>query len=309
MAFPSACYIREAMTEFWQAIVAGVQRLSNAKPIYVAGAFALYVISLWIVGARWRGFLAAVGAKITVTRAVLATLGGIAAGNLTPSSRIAGEACRIALGRLGSAVTWQKATVATVWDRLSEVPPIIVLAVMAAVALRDLASTTRSIVPAVVLAAATLGAVVAVRAIRKSTVRLGGWRERLALDDVNARVFATGVGFSSLLWLQDYLRLTCAMLAFGVHLSPTQTAALSILTMVGSLVPTLGGLGAVEGGLVAGMVAFGVDLPTAAAITATERAISYGFSTCAGLVVIGLLGGRSFWSSRRALGAAPPSVA
>jgi uncharacterized membrane protein YbhN (UPF0104 family) len=59
--------------------------------------------------------------------------------------------------------------------------------------------------------------------------------------------------------------------------------------MVAGLVPSFAGLGPVEGGLV---VAFGVDVPTAAAITAAERLMSYGFSTSAGSVVVALLGGR-----------------
>ncbi|HEV2986311.1 MAG TPA: hypothetical protein VGX46_18065, partial [Vicinamibacterales bacterium] len=74
---------------------------------------------------------------------------------------------------------------------------------------------------------------------------------------------------------------------------------LSILAMLGGLVPGVAGLGPVEGGLVAGLMAFGVDLPTAAAVTTLERAISYGFSTSAGAVVIAVLGGRSLWSVAR----------
>ena len=112
-------------------------------------------------------------------------------------------------------------------------------------------------------------------------------------------MFAEGVGYSSLLWLQDVLRLTCVTLAFGVVLSPTQIATLSMLAMLGGVVPAIAGLGPVEGGLVAGLLAFGVDLPTAAAITALERVISYGFSTAAGAVVIALLGGGSLWSAVR----------
>ena len=69
--------------------------------------------------------------------------------------------------------------------------------------------------------------------------------------------------------------------------------------MLGGLVPAIAGLGPVEGGLVAGLMAFGVDLPTAAAVTALERAISYGFSTSAGALVIALMGGRSVWSAVR----------
>ena len=105
------------------------------------------------------------------------------------------------------------------------------------------------------------------------------------------------------MWLQDFLRLTCVTLAFDVRLSPTKIATLCILAMLGGVLPGVAGLGPVEGGLVAGLMAFGVDLPTAAAVTALERGISYGFSTASGGVVIALLGGRSMWSRARASGA------
>ena len=88
-------------------------------------------------------------------------------------------------------------------------------------------------------------------------------------------------------------------LAFGVVLSPTKIATLSMLAMLGGVMPAIAGLGPVEGGLIAGLMAFGIDLPTAAAVTALERAISYGFSTSAGAVVIALMGGHSVWSAVR----------
>jgi len=287
------------VTGIWHEILAGVQRLTTARPPYAIAAVALYVTSVGIVGARWRSFVRMVGGAVGLWRATLATLAGIAAANLTPSSRLSGEACRIVIGRTGGSVTWRQATIATVWDRLSEVPPIAVLAIMAALAARHLASSTRSIVFAASLAVGMIGLAIALRAIRKSDGRLQVWRDKLALDTVSARAFCTGVGCSSLLWLQDFLRLRCAALAFGVALSPTQTAALSILAMLGGLAPTVGGLGAVEGGLMSGLMAFGVDFPTAAAVTALERAISFGLSTCAGLTVIALVGGRSLWSGLR----------
>jgi uncharacterized membrane protein YbhN (UPF0104 family) len=279
----------------------GFQRLASAKPSYVVAAVTLYAASLWIVGARWRLFIAMTGGQVKLWRAVLATLGGIAAGNLTPSSRLAGEACRIAIGRAGGNMTWRQATVATVWDRLSEVPAIVVLGVMSAFAVGDLALATRSGVIATAVVVGGIGCVIARRAILKSDGQGAVWRERLALDALSARAFGAGVGYSSLLWLQDFLRLTSVTLAFGVTLSPTQIAMLSMVAMLGGLAPTLGGLGAVEGGLVSGLIAFGVDLPTAAAVTALERAISFGLSTCAGITVIGLFGGRTLWSGLRTL--------
>jgi uncharacterized membrane protein YbhN (UPF0104 family) len=272
---------------------ATLERLGTAAPGWVLAVLCLYLASLFIVGARWRGFLRMLGADVSVTRAALATLGGIAIGNLTPSSRLAGEACRMTLARLGREVTWRQMTVATVWDRLSEVPPVAVLCVMAAFGLGRIAVARRWIV-VVVACAAVIG--ILVQRIRRRNGEGGalfGWVRRLSIERCDPGVFAGGVGWSSLLWIQDVLRLTCAALAFGVALPLSRLAALAVLAMVGGLVPTLGGLGAVEGGLMAGLVAFGVEVPTAAAITAVERSISYGFSTAAGVLVVTLLGGRS----------------
>ena len=126
------------MPSIWRIVANSLERLSTARPAYAAAAFLLYVVSLFIAGARWRGFLRAQGGEVGVMRATLATLGGIAAGNLTPAP--GGEACRIALVRLGGRATWREATIAAVWDRLSELPPILVLTLMSLVAVRHLAS-------------------------------------------------------------------------------------------------------------------------------------------------------------------------
>ena len=162
-----------------------------------------------------------------------------------------------------------------------------------------MASAWRPTAIAAGLAAVAGAAAFALWRVRGRDFRLQRWRENLATHHVSAGLFAAGVGYSSLLWLQDVLRLICVTLAFGVVLAPSQIATLSMLAMIGGAVPAIAGLGPVEGGLVAGLVAFGVDLPTAAAVTALERAISYGFSTSAGAVVIGVMGGRSMWDAAR----------
>ena len=285
------------MPSIWRIVANSFDRLSTARPGYAAAAFLLYVVSLFLAGARWRGFLRAQGGEVGVMRATLATLGGIAAGNLTPAP--GGEACRIALVRLGGRATWREATIAAVWDRLSELPPILVLSAMSLVAVRHLASGRSGLVGIGVSVAIGLVAFALWRLRRSGFVSITGWRERLAPGRVRLPLFLAGVGYSSALWLQDFLRLTCVTLAFGVALSTTQIATLCVLAMLGGVVPGVAGLGPVEGGLVAGLMAFGVDLPTAAAVTALERAISYGFSTSAGAVVIAMFGGRSVWSAAR----------
>jgi uncharacterized membrane protein YbhN (UPF0104 family) len=287
------------VSAIWQAVVKSVERLGTARPGFIVAALVLYIVSVFIVGARWRRFVRLLGGDTGLLRATLAHLGGIAAGNLTPSSRLGGEACRIALVQTAGRVTWGQAALAAAWDRLSEVPPLVVLAVMALIAARDLAAHARSVALVVAAVAALIVIAVGVRMLQRSRLTLHGWRQRLALDRIKPWDFAVGVGYSSLLWLQDVVRLTCVAAAFGVALSPTRIAMVSIAAALGGLVPTMGGLGAVEGGLVAALRACGVDLPTAAAITAAERAISYGFSTVSGAIVVALLGGRSLWDSVR----------
>lgn len=267
-----------------------------ARPGYAAAALVLYVASLFLAGARWRGFVRTLGGDTSVMRATLATLGGIAAGNLTPAP--GGEVCRIALLRRRGHATWQQATIAAVWDRLSEVPPIVVLSVMAAVGLRSVVVASRA-ATIVVGAALMVVASVGLWRLRHGNSTLARWRDRVAAARVGAAVFLAGIGYSTLLWLQDVFRLVCATRAFGLTFSPTQIAMLSIVAMLGGLVPAVAGLGPIEGGLIATLMAFGVDLPTAAAVTALERAISYGFSTSAGAIVIAMLGGRSLWTMVR----------
>ena len=284
------------MHAIFQTVTTSASRLSTAHPAYAAGALALYIVSLFLAGVRWRGFLRALGAEAGVMRATLATLGGIAAGNLLPAP--GGEAVRIALLRSGGRSSWRQATVAAAWDRVSELPPILVLAGMALIAARSVAAGWRTTTVAVAAAVAVAALAIALRQLRRSEAWTQ-WRARFAAHQVGASVFAAGVGYSSLLWLQDVLRLLCVTRAFGVALSPTRIAALSIIAMLGGVVPGIAGLGPVEGGLVAGLIAFGVDVPTAAAVTALERLISYGFSTAAGAIVIARLGGTRLWPAAR----------
>lgn len=289
----------EGMLGIWHLVGETARRLMTARPGYILLALSLYVTSLFIVGARWRGFVRSVGGEVAVWRASLATLGGIAVNNLFPSGRIGGEACRIALVRKHGVVTWRQATVSAVWDRLSQVPAIAVLVVLALLALKDLTSNWRqmAVLGAVMLALVAAG--FAIKYLRRSEPAEGGWRQHLAFNRQNLRVFGIGIGLSGLVFLQDVLRISCAALAFGVSLPPSKIAVLSVVSLIGGLAPSLGGFGPVEGGLVAGLMAFGVDLPTAAAITAAERLISYGFSTSAGSAVVALLGGRSLWKTIR----------
>ena len=101
------------------------------------------------------------------------------------------------------------------------------------------------------------------------------------------------------IWTLDVVRLRLAAAAFNAPIGLPQAATLTAITIVAGWVPTIGGLGAIEGGLIAGLVGMGVPPADAIAITAVERAISYGVGTVAGFVSLSLLGGRSLWRAVR----------
>jgi uncharacterized protein (TIRG00374 family) len=132
------------------------------------------------------------------------------------------------------------------------------------------------------------------------------FRDRVDVQSVSidaASMFASAA-WSIVVWILDVTRVWLVAQMFDVSLGPMQAASLSGVTVLGSLAPTVGGLGVVEGGLIAALIAFGVPSQTAMAMTAVERGISYGLSTVLGAGALAALGGRELWTAARARAAA-----
>ena len=121
------------------------------------------------------------------------------------------------------------------------------------------------------------------------------WRAAVAKYVVSRSTLAFTTLCSVTISIQDPLRLMAGAAAFGVHLSLSQAAMVSAASMFAGGIPTIGALGAVEGGLIAALVALKVNLTTAVAITALERGISLVFSTSAGGLAVFWLGGGELW--------------
>ena len=88
---------------------------------------------------------------------------------------------------------------------------------------------------------------------------------------------AQGVGGSFLLTIAYILCLTASVRAFGVHSVPIATLAVVYLTgsAVGSVVPTPGGLGAVEGAMTLGLTTAGIPGATALAAVLLFRTVTF----------------------------------
>lgn len=86
----------------------------------------------------------------------------------------------------------------------------------------------------------------------------------------------TAVAYSCMFWVFDLLCLYLVFLALGYHVPlAALTVSYAVANAVGSLAPTPGGLGAVEGLLIALLVSFDVPSPEAIAVVLVYRLINF----------------------------------
>lgn len=269
--------------------------LLGARPEWVAVALALYVMALLLSSARWRVLVRALGGRLGWSGACMAVVSGVCVNNITPTGRLGGEACRLAVTRLKGEVSLTRGALAAVLDRLADVPPI---ALMTLVGLPAVPTTVGGTARAwlVALLVGLVVALLAGRWIRRAMGALltSGAREGVSLSAVT---LAQALVLSTVVWAEDVLRLMAVGLAFGVSLSVPQASAVGVAALFSSFVPTIGGLGAVEGALVGVLALLGVPLETAIAMTTVERLVTYGVSTTVGGAIVLSLGGRRLWTA------------
>jgi uncharacterized membrane protein YbhN (UPF0104 family)/glycosyltransferase involved in cell wall biosynthesis len=290
------------------ALSQAVQRLAEARWSFAALALALYLFSLWVGALRWQRLLMVMGSRVGVMRLALVNLVGICANNLTLNSRVAGEGARLAALRVTDRVSTDRLVVSTLYERVADFVtgvPIVLMAIPAVWALGASLPVTRSAVGVALGAAVVALLVFAARPRFARLLEAHGWRTTVAQYAVGRSTLALTLLCSLAIHLQDPLRLMANAAAFGVTLTMSQAALLTVASMFASGIPTVGALGGVEGGLIAALVALKVPFGTAVAITALERLISLVFSTAAGAVAAFWLGGGQLW--RRVRGVQAPA--
>ena len=277
-----------------------IEALARASPWLLAAAVGLYALGVAATVMRWRTVLGAMGHRVRIVDALLVYLASIFVNNVTPAMRLGGEACRVVAIGIRSRVPVAPATLSVVVDRLSEVPPVAGLVVCAIPALASAGARFDSRVPSILIGAiaAVGGAVVCWQLIHGRS----WWkdlRKKTSANPPDWPSVTVVLGYSGALWALDVCRLLTVAAAFGVTLTVSQGATLAILGVLGGVAPTIGGLGAIEGGMVAGLMFFGVRADLATAVTAAERAISYLLATSVGGAAFLVVGGRTLWNASR----------
>lgn len=283
----------------WETLKGALVHLGKVSPGYAAAAISLYALSLVIGGLRWQVILAGMGHKVRLRDTLLTNLASIFVNNITPG-RVGGEVFRVALLRQRAGLDVATLTVSLGYDRLADLVPVAVMIALSLPTLRQVLQGARSVlVGAAVLALLLVLLFLALRRARSSAAWLARWRERFSTFRVGRAAMTWAVLWSLCIWAMDLGRLLIVAAAFGVSINPLQAITLSVVAVLGGLLPTIGGLGAIEGGLTAALVLFGVRLEQALAITLLERAISYALATLAGGLTLLLLGGGKLWRLAR----------
>jgi uncharacterized membrane protein YbhN (UPF0104 family) len=264
--------------------------LAHANLWWVAAALVLNIIGLVITGERWRVVIAGLGSRLRLSRTTLINLAGIFVRNATPTTGLGGDASRILLLR-AEGVPLPQATASFAYVRLAEIPPIAVTVALSGPAIAAAArrSTTALAITAAVLGVGLLAALINRSRIAAQAASLWTRTAHLRIDRASAGL---AVFYATLAQIESLARQMMAAAACGFSLSLQQSAAVTALAIVGGFVPTVGSVGAIEGGMVAAFMMCGADAKTALAITILERVISFGVNTAFGAAALAWLGGR-----------------
>ncbi len=272
----------------------------------------VYFLSVLLYALRLKIVLRYIGIKVSIFDAIAAHLLTVTVNNLTPSAKTGGEVARAAYVYAKTRASLANIVTAIAFERLSEAFPVTALALIALYAALISHSVNVYIVAAVMLP--VIGIIVGIKywdkfmeyALRKSEelgfVMINEKEELASLRKMtrNYTLLFIAVTLSTFVWILDIIRLYVIGLSVGWKAPFFRFMLLSILYLIiGLFAITPGGLGIVEGGLAAVLVALGAPANKAIAITIIERLISYGIATLTGSIVATLTGGWQAWKLLR----------
>lgn len=273
-----------AFNSAWSDLAGFAGAIRGGIPAYIA-AVTVYLASTIVWGTRWYIILHRLGSRASFRNVYTAIMGGIFFNNITPTLKLGGEGFRAAWLRLTEGVPTERSLLSILYERLTEVPGVIIVALIALfyglgsyLGLGNLAG----LLPLMFASSWIRGKIKEVR------MRLTGDVSSLLRD---WKLTLKSSLLSTVLWLMDVLRFYLIALAVGVHLSLGEAALLSISYLVLSFGPTPAGVGFVEGGLAGLLLGLGVPVDRAGLIVLGERLISSILFSLIGFLLVTVRGG------------------
>ena len=282
---PASSYTVCHVTEIWAAIGSTMTVLRHADLGFVGAALVVDTLALVLMSFRWRLLLRSLGSGASLWEALVAYAAGVFVCNVTPARTVGGDACRAALIRRPGGVPPMKAVAASVvYDRMTDVPGLLMLGALAAPILKPTSGWT-------ILGLLALAVVVAAPLLYRRLVRRMAERHPAIIGRAMGTSMAAAAACSLVIWSLDITRIMLVGRAFGVRFLPGQAAAVTLLRLGTGVVPVPAGIGVVDSALVAAFVWLGQPLSSAAALAIVERAIVFGWDTALGAVALLLSGG------------------
>ncbi len=288
--------------EFYISIVKNIWDIITSTGILLLlGALLLNFVNIFLYSIRLKIVLKELGEKISVWDSLKITSSALFVNNITPMSKSGGEIIKIVWLKRRNKISVKKATISVIYDRLTEVFPIIVLAVISLFYMVNEMNLVLMLFVTFLLFIwfywedfiKYIAKLVDIEITKDEVEQINSLRKRVKFNLVV-------ISISMIIWFFEVLRLFFIVEAFDIHLSFGVLSAITLGNLsLGLISFTPGGLGIVDGGLVGLFKYFGLNLKQAIIVTFIERFISYGVNSVIGFLVMSFAGGFELWKRLR----------
>jgi len=278
-----------------------IKTLNIKSIILILFAIILYFISVLVYALRWKIVLKNMGVEISLLEILKITISAIFVNNITPLSRSGGEALRIAWVSKKYKIPLTITTVSIVYERLSEIIPVILLSIIAFTYFGNIAIYPIIFLSLFVIIIYSKWESFIKFFIKLFKINLSIEEEKNILSLKNKKLmYLIIVCLSSIVWSLDIFRLKLIATAFGWNIGLTFLAVISFTNLLlGFISITPGGIGIIEGGLIGTLLYFGIPIVYAMPFVITERLISYVISSGIGFIVLITSGSKDIWKATK----------
>ncbi|MBM4240978.1 MAG: UPF0104 family protein [Euryarchaeota archaeon] len=299
-------------------------KMANLWYVTLAILIQFLLYCLWTY--RWSITTNSVGISIKKRYLFPMLMVGMAANNIIPSARGAGEPLRAYILSKYSRTPIEKSFATVIADRGLDIFPFICLAIITIIAMVLYFSLSKWVIYALLLSVMVLLAVFVLaiymslnkkfaervspwivkilnrfsrrkrNEIEKRVMKaIGGFQGSLKVMARDRTILGYGVPLSFLIWFIEILRVYIIFSAFNVDVSLIIIAMVFIFASLIGLIPIFpGGIGAIDGLMIVFYSYAGVPPSISAAATIIERLISFWMTTIIGIAILPYFGAEVF---------------
>ena len=295
-----------------------IDALKVAKTEYIIIAIAMQVFTYFLYTLRWKILNNLVDINTGIKKLIPMVLVGLAVNNITPSGRGGGEPVRAYILAREEDYPMEETFATVVADRALDTFPFVVLAVLTIIGMTISFDFDAWLLILMIIAVIAIVAVLIIliymcvnpgfgkrvdgwiiglvrRFYKKNSEDLenkihsaiSGFQDTMKLVISDKKSLYSAMPLSFVIWIFEILRVYFVFLAFGASVSPVVIGEVFILACLAGMIPLLpGGLGAVDGIMIAFYSAAGITASISAAATIIERLISFWMTTILGMVIL-----------------------